>query len=206
MVDQLLSTFGDKMIINSYRYAGGPTTLISDSFTEGTDTTIPSHSPEIDVVGNGWVYRSSTDNGFISEGFGVMVNSTGSSTTNVYTIDSGQTDVDVTCTMNLTAGDNNGIVVRAASATQYWAAIIQLDNTFIIFEFPSLTVRASTSVTISENTDYTVRMFTSGNDISATFDGANLITYNSATYNTATDVGLRGLGQAQTDDFVVLQN
>ena len=27
MVDQLLSAFGDKMIINSYRYAGGPTLL-----------------------------------------------------------------------------------------------------------------------------------------------------------------------------------
>ena len=204
MVEQLLSAFGDKMIINPYRYAGGPTTLISTTFPGTNGSQLTDSTPEIDVVGGGWVYRSSTDNGTIQ--LGRAQNSTGGATTNVYTMDSGQTDVDVTCTMQLGPSDNNGIIVRAASATQYWAAIIQLDNTFIIFEFPSLTVRANTSVTISESTDYTVRMFTSGNDISATLDGANLITYNSATYNTATDVGIRGLGQAQTDDFVVLQN
>jgi pectate lyase len=167
---------------------GGATLLIQDTFTAVNGTTLPGHAPDVNTPGNAWVVQS---------GAGNIQNNKAQCSTGVWvaTIDSGQANVTVTADIVLSvAGSDDGPVVRFQDANNYWFADASGSNNFILYEKTggSFVQRASTTVTVSTGTTYTVQVQASGTTITATINGGNPISYGSATdFQTATKHGIK---------------
>jgi hypothetical protein len=87
-----------------------------------------------------------------------------------------------------------GLIFRYTSITTYWVAGLRYNtNKWGIFEHVSGAVneRAVQAFTVAPGTDYSIAVLLSGNDITATLNGANTQTYNSATGASKTVHGLR---------------
>jgi hypothetical protein len=96
-----------------------------------------------------------------------------------------------------------GIVARFSNSNNYYHISINAGaDAFRIVErnAASETVRATTSVTIATGTQYTISVTLSGATITATLDGANEISYDSATLNQTSTV--HGIMLATTTDTI----
>lgn len=184
-------------------------TIVSDTFTAGDGTDISGRTPSPTAPGGAtWSERAGN--------WQITSNAAVSSTANNSlhcTVDSGVADCTITAevdsTTSLTTSIRDaGLVARWSDTSNYWKiGINNQDNAFRIVERNAtvMTTRATASVTINGGTFYTVQAVLSGDDINATLDGANGISYGSATLNqTATVHGFAGRETTdRIDDFLV---
>lgn len=179
--------------------AGG--VLIYDTFTGANGTALTAHAPDINTPGGAWVQINGT-----------------------WTIQSNRASVAGDGNVRIAAGVSNyslsviavavsatsaaGLTGRVQDSSNLWA--IQIVNSTNVFRIAEVnggvtTVRATTSVTISDGVSYTMAGTFNGATITATLDGANSLSYGSATFlQTDPDVGLRAGNDTCTfDDFTV---
>ncbi len=116
--------------------------------------------------------------------------------TNQATCTPGVADCILECLAKSTAAGSSvsydaGIVARFTDASHKWSISINYAaQAFRIFE--NNTLRASASVSLLNTVYYAIKVILSGQNISATLDGTNLISYSLALTNlTATKHGLR---------------
>ena len=171
-----------------------PTVL--DTFTDTNGTALASHTPD---VGSGWTVQSGS--------VAIQNNRSASNTTAIATIEAGIADVFAECIVRILNADNS-ILLRFSDTDNFWACQAnESNNEIIIFERNATvwTGRASTSVTINQSTDYTIKATAEGQTITAYLDDANKISYASATLNqTSTIHGIRfGVASNQFDNFAI---
>lgn len=103
-------------------------------------------------------------------------------------------DVVVSATVNLAAGKALGVVARYSDANNFLFAYLRDvgGDGIVIYskEAGSYTVQAVTAMTVTAATDYAVAFTVNGTAISATVDGANLVSWTSSFNQAATKVGL----------------
>lgn len=96
------------------------TTVVSDTFTEASDTALGSHTPDTDTPANGWV---ANDGGWEVKGSTDRLETTASAPSGTYyiaTIDADTADATITCRVNPnSASDNCGVILRYADANNY---------------------------------------------------------------------------------------
>lgn len=182
--------------------AGGPTTLLSDTFTDANGTALAAHVMD---VGPGWTAVNGTAT--------IQNNKAQAATGNAhYTSDSGKSDVTVAGVLNLPAGAgaNDGLVARGSDGNNYWRLTINAGaSMFKLTEVVAgaLADRASTSVTVTTGTDYTLSLQCSGQTMTGTLNGGNSISYGSAASNqTVTKHGIRSPDAGTTTDNFLVTN
>lgn len=166
---------------------GGIVYLLRDLFADANGTGLAAHTMD---VGSGWTVHTGT----------VTIQSNRARTSSapgIATADAGQADCDATVITNATADAGGaGLVVRFTDANNCW--IFWLDynaSSFDLYEVNGgvSSVRASAGYNPAAAVDQTIVGDCSGAALSATVNGANPISYGSATHNqTATRVGIRG--------------
>lgn len=156
-----------------------------DAFTGSNGTAITSHAAN---YGGAWTVFEGTYQ--IQGNKAQCVTATGGFPTAV--MDVGQSDVTIDDTISIAVtGARHGIRARYSdngSTESGWRIVISnTDNTVKIFEVVDdvQTLRATVSLTINLNTDYALRVVARGTTISATVNGANPISYGSASTNQA---------------------
>lgn len=161
------------------------TVQVSDSFTDTTNTALDAHTPDTDVGGGGWTEVIGTD-------WTIQSNAANSGTADATaSIDCGEADINLSCEADNSglsdlAGQSAGLAARISNSSNFWAIVINdTGNTFRIAEknAGTYTTRASASVTINSGTFYTLTAQLSGATITAQIDGANEISYGSASLN-----------------------
>lgn len=204
------SAFGWGWLGGFFRKASASAaTLISDSFTDTDTTAIASHTiAPTNTPSTSWTARTGTWT--ISGNKAVTTTaSQGHSTCNPGVADCTLSVVaKSTTTASATHLADAGVVARWANTSNLWKiSINQQADEFRIVEYAAATAttRAAASVAISASVEYTIVAVLSGTTIAATLDGANAISYASATLNqTATVHGI--LARESTDridDFKV---
>lgn len=175
--------------------------LVRDTFTISNGVLINSRSPDIDVVGGGWIFDAGSFSGSSSK-------AVAGSAQSLAVINSGQADVTVADRMTVLDNTNNrGIALRRTSATNYWRIDLANGTLYRIVQIQagSPIVRASAAVSYSVGASANLRVVASGNTITAYVSingGAETsISYGSATFNnTATYHGIYSQ-TATTNDF-----
>ena len=152
------------MIINPYRFAGGPTTLLYDTFTDTDTTALSAHTPDINTTGGSWALLNSSDIQIISNEAKVV----GSPGDNVlYLMNVGVTDFTLTATFKLSnqASCYAMFTTRAAnSAGSGWRVQCVHNAKCVLFE--ASTSRATgTTTTFSDGTYYDFKMVLSGTSV-----------------------------------------
>lgn len=183
------------------------TVVVQDTFTDTDGTSLDVHTPDTQFSG-GWTE--------VTGNWGITGNqaSIGAARDNANaTIQTGEADCTITVealsAVTSSGGTRDtGIAARHSDTNNYWRiGINDFDEIFRITERNggTNTTRASTSVTINNATYYTVQVVLNGSTITATLDGANEISYGSATLNqTATVHGIVMRGTTdRVDDFLV---
>ena len=165
--------------------ASGPTTLLSDTFTDTNGVSLDAHMMD---VGAGWTLVAAAVVEVQSNRAEVQNSNEG-----IAHADAGQADVTMTATINLGTSGTTGLSARLLNQQNYWLIGISTSNAFSIFERSggTYTSRASSAPSISAGVDYAMSAVTLGSTISATLDGGNDINYASASFLQAeTDFGL----------------
>lgn len=169
---------------------GGPSTgtLLLDTFTDTNGDRISTqHTMD---VGAGWTEHSGD---FIIQTNRAKLDVVGGE--GVATADAGKSDVTVTVTVN-SANVNNvtGIAGRLSDTSNLWLIGFSTGVYRILEKVAnSYTARASAVVVVISGVDYALAATFAGANISATLDGANAISYGSATSNqTVKRFGIRG--------------
>lgn len=91
--------------------------------------------------------------------------------------------------------EQGGMLLRTTNNRNWWCAAARSgSNLFNIVECNSgtITVRASTAVTVSNGTEYTIIFSVSGDDFVATLNNGSRTTYSSSLFNTVTSHGFGG--------------
>lgn len=182
------------------------TIQVQDNFTDPNGTALDAHTPNVDVVGGGWSEVIGTD-------WTIQSNTANTAALDgTASIDCGEADINLSCEADSNALSSQqqqsaGLCARLSNSSNFWAIIINdIGNTFRIAEknAGTYTTRASASVTINGGTFYTLTAQLSGATITAQIDGANEISYGSATLNQTTTVhGIKARRAAdRIDDFL----
>lgn len=182
--------------------SSGPTTYLQDSFTDTNGTNLNAHIMD---VGPGWTIDAGT--------FDIQSNQGRVTSAGVSVASADASHADVTATVKTTVAgvsDSPSLLIRETDSNNHWIAAIITTSSFDLYEVNggSFTQRATTLFVATLNQQYTIRAICSGASISCTLDGANNISYGSATFNqTATRFGIRSNDGAGTnflwDDFLV---
>jgi hypothetical protein len=174
--------------------AAADNTLVHDSFTDTDGTDITAHTPEIDVVGGGWITAGNwtTQNNRLSYQIG----------NSFVTIDAGASDVIITAGM--VAANAHSLMFRHTSASAYWIArwngvAVQL------YEFNgAFQLRASTA--LSGSGPHELKVTLSGANISVLVNGGSETAYSSSANQSATQHGFRALASAgELADSVLIE-
>jgi len=179
-------------LINPSRFGG---ILASDTFTDINGTALNAHTMDI---GTGWTHQNGT---FQVQSNHCEVNSIAADPSSIATTDVSAADLtiegnvtfDITDASNYSAG---GLIFRYVDNNNLW--FIGVDpqlNTLQIFERTTgtWTLRDGSTPTVNNGIEYALKVTTSGNVITGWLDDANVVTYTSASHNTATLHGLRGV-------------
>lgn len=183
------------------RNAVGGVVLILDQFTDADSTSLDAHTiAPTNTPATAWTEQ--TGNWQIT---GNQACVAVAALNGLATCNPGVADCALSASVKVTAGATTsrdaGIAARYSNTSNYWTiGINATDGAFRITERNGGTdsVRATVSLTISASAEYTIAVTLSGATISATLDGANPISYASATLNqTSTIHGIRA--RATTD-------
>lgn len=186
---------------------GGILVYLLDTFS-GAAAELDAHTPDIDLAANGWV-EDTQDWDTNGSGSAVITDTAGAG--RFATVDVAQADGVITLTVTSPAtGDAYfGLIFRYTDTNNRWTLFVNgASGEFTLTETTggSSTNRDTTAVTISANTQYIIEVTLAGNSIAATLDGANDLSYSSATHASVTKHGLVGLnggtwGQSKYDEF-----
>lgn len=185
---------------------GGPTTLVSDTFTDTDTTVLTSHTPDIDDVGGGWSLSAGTI-GTIDSNTAITG---GNATRECYVIDAGAGSVSITADLRwyqnaLVATHYNGIVFRVTGSTDYLFAGFN-DTAFVLGKCVGGTYTAfdSSAFTPVIDTWYTIALTITGDDLSATLDGGYDVSATDTTSSGETVVGIISYrNRMRFDNFLV---
>jgi hypothetical protein len=159
-------------------------TIINDLFTGTNGTNLTAHTPNTDVPGGAWNTGGGGSAAWTIQSNAMQV--TGVMNGGTAWINGGNPNGAITAVFNfLTSGANPtfGILFRYADASDLWICELDKHNQALsIYEDAAsvFTQRASTAMTISASTPYTVKLIMSGSTLTATANGGNLTTYGSA--------------------------
>lgn len=178
---------------------GGGGVLVLDNFTDTNATALSAHSiAPTNTPATSWTNdegtleiqsnkaRPSADTGVRSSSVNAAV-------------------ADCTITVVVRRGNlgDGGIKFRQQDSANYWIAdFLSSTNTFKLYEknAGTYTERASTAITFTVNTDYTMQVVLSGNSIIATLNGGDTISFTSSSFASQTKHGLWvSLGSDGTD-------
>lgn len=167
--------------------------IASDAFGGADGASLNGHVPEL---GSAWVVRNGTIQ--FSGGRIVPIAPAPANPGYIATTDLGEADAILTTVVNLGDGGSPqyiGVVARynAADGSHYMVGISESANKIGIYEWTgaAYTLRAESSTTINQNTDYTLTVRVAGSRITADA-GASSVTYTSVTTNpTSTLFGVR---------------
>jgi len=125
-----------------------------------------------------------------------------------YQADAGRSDVTVQATVNLAGASNEcGLVFRYQDASNFWALSGYAgDGKLYLYEVNggATTQRAAGSAGVTSGVDFVLKVVLSGTGITAYKDGAQVLTYTSASFQAATRHGLRSWQVTNKwDDFQV---
>lgn len=172
--------------------------LILDNF-DGVAGLLSTHTPDIDTVGGGWSF---------AKGSLWYINGSGQtyaspSILSIFVIDSGVSDCVITDNITLTSGatlGNRGTAFRYTDVNNMWKVEI-LSGLYRILELNGGTQisRASKAVTTTPGQVYEIEVTANGNSITATLNGGDAISYNSATFNNSATI--HGIISRINDDF-----
>ena len=191
-----------------------PTPLVSDGFTDDNSTSLDAHATDglghaegvTGGIGEGGSGLSWTEH----EGdFDIQANELNCKAPDVgeylASVDSGAADAIVEGTFNFDIAC--GILLRYVDSTHYWwiDGVVADDIIRIVEQNAGATVRASTGIAVTANTDYDMRVIVYDETIDGYLDGGNKVTYSSAASSkTATKYGIRGQDDGDTlDNFTV---
>lgn len=189
---------------------GGTRTLILDQFTDTTGVALESHTiAPTNTPATVWSR--------IDGHFDIQANQANGDlgpivVYGVYVTDPGTADVTIQCDITPIAAPGRQCVTgRLTDANNNWRIGVRGDgsNSFEILERNAgvQTVRATVTVTITPGVTYTLKAIFSGSTITATINGGNQISYNSATLNqTVTKFGIdtgTGVTGTRYDNFKV---
>jgi hypothetical protein len=158
--------------------SGGSTLLLKDSFVDTNGTGLASHTMD---VGPGWTVN---DGGWTIQGNKAAVQTVSGYGTAVS--QSGQSNVTGNVTVNLSANSRMGFAARVSDDSDFWRVVVSVNaGALEILEVVSgvQTVRASSSLTISQGVNYALQAQFAGQTVTATVNGGNQISYNSAASN-----------------------
>jgi hypothetical protein len=182
-----------------------PKPILSDGFTAANSTTLPLTDGAGGAVtaGAGHQWTEALGDWEITSN---RLHSVGA-VTSILTHDTGQSDLFIKTTVQAPSGGTHGIVFRYTDANNYW--IFGLDVTsgdFLLIEVASgtPTTRATITDTHAANTDATLRVWCSGNQIRV-WGQNQQAEYTSTANQTATIVGAIGDGvdAVQFDNYEV---
>jgi hypothetical protein len=182
--------------------AAGPTTLISDTFTDTNGTALASHTiAPTNTPATSWTVGEGTGT---TEGNRARIAGAVCSAN----CDAGIADGTIQATVRRSGTSDNAVMFRYQDATNYWIADLQAAGAFKIFErnAGSFTERATAVATFSADTDYVVTVILNGTSIIARVDGANELTHTSTFLQSATKHGIwgaRSSGNVEFDNFSV---
>ncbi len=178
---------------------------VQDKFIDSNGTLLTAHTPNIDVVGSGWV---KAENGT----FDIQTNKAncsiiGSSPHAIFTIDSGKADVIVEAIVN-SPNFSVGLVLRHTSGN-FWLLHGDPVGTVKIYEYNgSFVERASASFTFSDDKDYNFKFIASGTVLTGFINSVERLSYASATMNqTETTHGFRSnVLNTLINNFTITEN
>jgi hypothetical protein len=165
------------------------TILAQDTFTEGSDTTLASHTMD---VGAGWTVVAGTFTASAASDFCISSTTAevGYATTDVGDAD-GTMIADVTVP-NTTSTEYAGFLFRYTDTTNYWRAILNGNAQELqIAEVTggTSTTRAATAKTMTPGSEYPLSLVINGDSIVVT-SGAESANYSSSVRNTVEVHGL----------------
>lgn len=170
-----------------------PSLLFSDLFNGVNTTPLQSHTPDIGenwtIVNGAWTINTNA------------ARSTGSASAPLYDftiIDAGKADVAIRSNVSIIAAGFSGVIFRYTDSTHFWAALLNATtDTFQLYEYSAgFVLRDSASIALSSGVPYQIDITCNGENITATLDGANEVTYTSSANQSATKHGMRADGPA----------
>ena len=185
------------------------TVLLSDSFTETTNTALTSHTPEVGstwAIGSGtWTVYEATDS-LGTDALDFCWNNVSFSSPDAYTQVTGRTGGTATqdqfgaCVRSTAFARNN------ASANRYYCLVNGLGTVYMSKEVAGVSTQLGTEYTISgfsASTDYLIRLWVDGSSINVDIDGVTRI---SATDTAVTAAGFSGTHSRNGNSRVTLIN
>jgi predicted outer membrane repeat protein len=192
-----------RMLGGSSAAAAGPTTLILDNFTDANSTALTSHTiAPTNTPATSWSALELT--------YEIQSNraqNSGGAIASTY-CDSAAADGTITSIVRRSGAVDCALAFRITDANNYWLADLQAAGAFKLFNKAagSYNEIATTAVTFTDATDYTIKVILNGTSIKAYVNDANELTTTSAVRQTETKHGLwkAGAGGAGIfDDFTV---
>ena len=181
--------------------AAADSNIIFDTFTDANGTSLDAHTPDTDTVGTGWAVVTST---YTVESN--KADASGSGSTAI--IDAGTGEVDITATINGISNDRLGIHYRCNDGLGVEDAWVydtsKTQSRFVETIGSGGNVRATLVVSLSDSTDYTMRIVATGGSHTGTIDGVNEITTTNTNQQAQTWVGIKGRGTDTHDDYTVV--
>jgi predicted outer membrane repeat protein len=192
-----------RMLGGSSAAAAGPTTLILDNFNDANSTALTSHTiAPTNTPATSWSALELT--------YEIQSNraqNSGGAIASTY-CDSAAADGTITSIVRRSGAVDCALAFRITDANNYWLADLQAAGAFKLFNKAagSYNEIATTAVTFTDATDYTIKVILNGTSIKVYVDDANELSTTSAVRQTETKHGLwkAGAGGAGIfDDFTV---
>lgn len=181
--------------------ATGPTVYFLDHFTGADGTNLTSHTPDI---GSAWTINTGATT--------IQSNKASSPADSVVSVDMGQADGIITCSMDSPLANNDAIVFRKVDSSNYFrfqvnAIGVPANTTAYLIETSggSDSLLVANGITMT-NGLHTWRLELNGTSIGAYIDGVLVATTTSSVRQTATIHGFAssnalGTGGTLTDDY-----
>lgn len=174
-----------------------PVTLFQDAFTDTDSVALASHSPDTDLITNGWVANSGS--WIISGNKAVPTGTPPANPIFVATTDLYQPDVTLSCVVNVSANESSthGVVFRynSGDGSFLMAVMSVLQDRFRLFSWDGVStfaLLATGDTAVDPNTDYTIEVVLDADSIIISLNGTERINTTSTFNQGNTGFGLRG--------------
>jgi hypothetical protein len=194
------------VVLSGAAAEAGPTTLISDTFTDTDATALASHTiAPTNTPATSW----SALGGSFTIQSNLASNTTPSGGVTDAVVDAGDADVTITAIVRRSGAADCGIIARATDVNNYLLLDLLLAGTVKLYrkEAGSYNELASVAQTFSVDTDYTLKFVVSGTALTGYVDDVEKVTATSSFNQTEDKHGIWVAGGGNTagiNDFIVL--